>query len=213
MTNSSSARYELGASEYDAATSRFFSAGVEALMQATGGLYSLVSKSKEEFVTDHSTQLPDGSAVNMQPIEVLLEFSMDVPEIIDGGFDSFMGAMNKVAADQVEQITKAIFANMNEVAEAVGNVIRRPIGHDVLIDAIESMDVSFDEEGRHNLNLVVHPDTARKLNELGEPTPEQAARLDSVLARKKQEQEDALEQKRNEIDARRRNRQLPPRRK
>ena len=46
--------------------------------------------------------------------------------------------------------------------------------------------MTFDEEGNHNLTVVVHPDLAAKLRDR-ELTPEQEARMSAVLERRREE--------------------------
>lgn len=55
-----------------------------------------------------------------------------------------------------------------------------------MIETLETIDISFDENGEHNLMVVMHPDTAEKLRDK-QPTPEQEGRIQQVLERRREE--------------------------
>ncbi|RBY85959.1 hypothetical protein [Blastococcus sp. TF02A-26] len=57
---------------------------------------------------------------------------------------------------------------------------------DVVAETLETIEMTFDDEGRPNLTIVMHPDQAEKLRDK-QPTPEQEARLDAILERRKEE--------------------------
>lgn len=77
---------------------------------------------------------------------------------------------------------------MSDVSEEYGNVIEgggRDF-FDVFADALETIDLAFDEQGHPNLTIVMHPDQMDKLRDK-EPTPEQEARLNAILERRREE--------------------------
>lgn len=196
----SDASHELAFAEYDSACQRFFDTGVRALMDAQGGVYSLVSRESMEQLPDYSLPLPDNEALQGRPIEAISTIEINFDSVLNGDFDEILAAMDKVAVEMVQQISTGILTHISEVCESTGNVIKGELSYDLIADAIEGMDFSFDEEGNHNISVVVNPDGLRKLRALGEPTAEQQARLDAIIARK-----------RDEWNARRGNRSLPSR--
>ncbi|MCZ7423753.1 hypothetical protein O7605_30020 [Verrucosispora sp. WMMA2121] len=187
--------------EYDAAGSAFMAACIKELMEAQGGVYSLVSKESVEHLPTYSAELESGETLDSKPVEVGFNISIKNDDIIEGRYDDFIAELNRAAIEQEAEVSKKILADISNVTQATGNVIQGDISYDLLIDAVDAMEFSFDDDGNHNLSLVVNPVTAEKLRSLGEPTPQQTARLNAVLARKKAE-----------WDARRGSRSLPSKR-
>ena len=91
------------------------------------------------------------------------------------------------------------FDHISEICAASGKTVNAQ-GHDyfdAMLETLETIDMAFDEDGKPNLTLVVHPETAKRIQEK-QPTPEQQERLRLVLERRKEE-----------WDASRRRRDLP----
>lgn len=90
------------------------------------------------------------------------------------------------------------FAHLDKVTTAVGNTVSGPISYDVLIDALERVDLTFDNDGEHGAVAVMNRESYARLMQQGPPTAAQQARLDEVMRRK-----------REEFHARRRRRSVP----
>jgi hypothetical protein len=109
--------------------------------------------------------------------------------------------MDSIAVEMTGQITSGILAHISEICERTGNIVTGELSYDVIADTLEHLEFSFDENGNHNISVVVSPEGAERIRALGEPTAEQQARLDEIIARK-----------RDEWNARRSSRSLPTRR-
>jgi hypothetical protein len=86
------------------------------------------------------------------------------------------------------QATKALFETVSLTTEAVGNV-HSAAGKNIWeaqLEMLESLEMHFDEDGNHNYQYYLHPDTARKLAE-NPPTPEQEKRGEEIIRRKREE--------------------------
>jgi hypothetical protein len=201
MANIGNEAYEISTSEYDAAGQRFFSVGIKALMDAQGGVYSLVSKESMEQLPDYSVPLPDDDAVRGRPIDATAVVVIRDEDVITGDVDSVLAAMDSVATEMTGQITKGILDHISEICGSTGNVVAGELSYDVINDVMEKLDFSFDDEGNHNVSVVVDPQGAQRLQDLGKPTAEQQARYDEIIARKKAD-----------WNARRGSRSLPSRR-
>lgn len=201
MPNVDDETYEISTSEYDAAGQRFFNVGIRALMDAQGGVYSLVSKESMEQLPDYSVPLPDDDTVRGRPIEASSVVVIRDEDVITGDVESVVAAMDSVAIEMTDQITKGVLDHISEICASTGNVVTGELSYDVINDVIEKLDFSFDEEGNHNISVVVNPQSAQRLRTLGAPTAEQQARNDAIIARK-----------RAEWNARRGSRSLPSRR-
>jgi hypothetical protein len=86
------------------------------------------------------------------------------------------------------QMTQGMLAHISEVCDASGQTIDAA-GRDfieVIIETLETIEMSFDEDGKPNLTLVVPPGSAEKLrNKM--PTPEQEERIQEILERRRAE--------------------------
>ena len=201
MTDIDNDSYEFIPSEYDAAAERFMAIGVRALMEAQGGIYSLLSKESMSQVPDYSPSLPDDEISYGRPIEASSVATINYDDVISGDFDSILVVMDKIAAEMAGQITKEVFAYISEVCERFGNVVTGELSYDKIADAVEQINFTFNENGNHNVTLVMNPETLEKIRALGPPTPQQQGRIDAIISRR-----------RDEWNARRGSRSLPPRR-
>lgn len=77
--------------------------------------------------------------------------------------------MDAVAATQVQQILAGFFAHLSDVCDATGNTITGPMCQDRIIDALERVDISFDEDGNHGMQVVVPPGAAEALRRRDHP--------------------------------------------
>lgn len=86
------------------------------------------------------------------------------------------------------QTKKRLFEILDLTTEAVGNSVPlegRNIW-DAQIEMVKQVEMRFDEDGNHHTEFVVHPDTARKLEE-NPPTPEQVKRMEDTINAKRRE--------------------------
>jgi len=136
-----------------------------------------------------------------RPIEVSSAAIINYEDVITGNFDSVLAAMDSIAVEMTGQITEGIMAHISEICERTGYVVSGELSYDVIAEALENMDFSFDENGNHNISIVASREGVERIRALGEPTAEQQARLDAIIARK-----------RDEWNAKRGSRSLPSRR-
>jgi hypothetical protein len=170
-------------------------------MEAQGGVYSLVSKESMSQLPDYSSPLPGDETLLGRPIEAVSSLTIDYNDVVSGDLDVILVAMHKIATEMADQISNGIMAHISEICDRTGNVITGELSWNTIGDALEHMDFSFDEHGNHNISIVVNPEGARTLQNLGEPTSQQRTRIEKIISRRK-----------DEWNARRSSRSLPPRR-
>ena len=98
-----------------------------------------------------------------------------------------LSALDGAGAMEEETLSGALIDSIVRVTELTGNRVDaggQPLSWDHVIDAVETMDVSFDENGKTSLTLLMAPGLEGRL---GAPSPDQQARHDQVLARKREE--------------------------
>lgn len=116
--------------------------------------------------------------------------------------DAIASGLYEMAEQHLNHFAKHFFERMSMMVEKGGTTFDargRPFTFDLMLEVLEAMPVTFDEDGKANLTLVVAPETFQAAAK-SRPTPEQQARFDAILAKKKET-----------YDASRRTRRLPRR--
>jgi hypothetical protein len=200
MTDQPDNSYKFVPSEYNAAMQLFISVGVRALMEAQGGAYSLASRESVNQLPDYRDPPNDDQTPQGRLIEATFDGTISKSEIINGDFEGIVVDMARIAVELEAQISEAMIAHFVEESKRAGNLVSSEIAYDSIIEVLERIDFSFDENGSPNLSFIVAPEAIQSIRTLGKPTPEQQKRFDEIIARRKEE-----------WDARRRNRRLSSR--
>jgi hypothetical protein len=173
--------------EYDAAGYEFLFAGTDALMRAIDPVYAMLRRVPMDVVPPVSVDVGEGRTVRAEPIDASSWISFDVGEAIAGERQLLLAEMSSLAQTQLATILTGFFAHVDEVATAVGNTVSGPMSWDLLIDAVERVDLTFDDDGEDGGVAVMNPETYARLVEQGPPTAAQQARLNDILRRKREE--------------------------
>ncbi|MBO4208996.1 hypothetical protein [Micromonospora echinofusca] len=197
MTAESERIREVTLTEYDVAGYEFLLAGTDALMRATDPVYGRMRRVPMDVVSPVSVDVGEGRAVRVEPIDASSWISFDVGEAIAGERQLLLSEMAFLAQRQLAAIMSGFYSHVGEVAEAVGNTVSGPMSWDLIIDALERVDLVFRDDGEHGGMIVMNQQTYARLVRQGPPTAAQQARVDDILRRK-----------REEFDARRRRRSV-----
>jgi hypothetical protein len=102
--------------------------------------------------------------------------------------DEFVMFIYGMWGEFASQARKALFETISLTTEAVGNSMDAKGKNfwDARIEMLEGLEMRFDEDGNHNTQFVIHPDTAKKLEETP-PTPEQQKRWEEAIYAKREE--------------------------
>lgn len=187
-------------SEYARAGAEWFSDTVRALAEAQ---HPFIGSFQRQFV-DEFPDLDDEEHDAEESVDFRqfvhqheMHVSLDTPLAFDV---ATMLAHTDALADSLgSQQTRNMMAMISDAATASGNVIAIDLNDPVeqWIHALSTMDVEFDENGAHNLQIAGTPEFFQRMSD-HPPTPEQQERINAIFAAKKEAQ-----------DARRDNRQLP----
>lgn len=132
---------------------------------------------------------PDLASPYYRSIPVQVGATLSLDEILDFDVPAYLGQLSQMADDWGGQLVKGAFTHISEVSDATGNTIDatgRDFG-DVMLDALEGLELSFDESGDPVLpTIAMHPNTAAKLTGK-DLTPQQKQRMAEILERKKEE--------------------------
>ncbi|GAB3584718.1 hypothetical protein GCM10027406_31600 [Leifsonia lichenia] len=188
--------YDIAGREWLASASRKLSHRIHPLLASvpTVTVAELPHDASDE--SDADTNRTSG---NYRPIKVAYEWIVSVDTALNFDLDTFLSEVYGLADSFGSQLSSGFISFASDTAKAAGQEIDASDKDifDALAEMMEKLEFSFDENGNHNMSLVMHPDTAEKLQGR-QPTAEQSARIDDIIARK-----------RKEWDASRRRRELP----
>lgn len=111
----------------------------------------------------------DGSVAESAYKEVSAQLSLDLNEVLGITEDEFRAKLEQLANDMARQASLHAIETINEAVETVGNVISargKPLNPDMILEALEKMEVDFDRKGEPILpTIMVGPDLGVKLKE------------------------------------------------
>jgi len=183
--------------EYATAEARFIGAAVDALARTRDGLYGHIQREPVSRVQTSQITTDTGVVVEQPAVGVRYHITITPEDVISGSLDSFLVSLDKAADEWLDGVMPTFYEYLTRISEATGNVVDakdRPF-FDAFYEAIETVEMDFDEDGNHSHVLVLHPDQLQALEE--NLTPEQQQKLDDLFKRK-----------REEADARRRHRRI-----
>jgi hypothetical protein len=144
-----------------------------------------------------NTVVGEQQPLDSQPVTVRSVLELKTADIESCDDQALVEALDRQAEEYVASIMPQLFAAMGRASEAVGTSFDaggHPLSAEVVAEALERMDIDFDDDGTPRLpSIVVGEGT-----EMPEDTPEGRRIIDDVIARK-----------REQFFAQRRHRQLP----
>ncbi len=178
--------------EYEIGGVRWFSDTVGELQRALHPLLAQVTR-VELADTPPTTpveieSLPPEASSLYRPTVISHEWTVSVEDVVAFAVDQFLADVYAVADNTGEQMVRAFLELVSDVSEEHGNVIDgggRDF-FDVFAESLETIDMTFDDDGLPNLMIVMHPDLMDKIRDK-KPTPEQEARLNATLERRREE--------------------------
>lgn len=177
--------------EYDIGGVRWFSEASRELARALHPLLAQVTR--EELVEEAPPQaegddLPAEASSLYRPMAIRHEWRVSIEDVAAFNLEQFLADLYALGDSMGGQMVRGMLEHISAVADEYGNTIDaggRDV-FDVFAETLETIDMTFDDEGRPNLMIVMHPDQMGKLRDK-QPTPEQEARLDAILERRKEE--------------------------
>jgi hypothetical protein len=119
-----------------------------------------------------------------------MEFAIHMADAIHGKPESLAASFDDASEAGLRKTMPKLFEYVERVCEASGNTINangQPLSYDLIIQMLDTMDMSFDEDGNSNAMLIVHPTMAEKIGNLPPPTEEQSKAWAKMIERKRQE--------------------------
>lgn len=124
----------------------------------------------------------------LKAIESVIELKYD--DILNFNFDAFCEQIYSYAKQRLDQIEESIFNSVSEVSELTGNVVDnrgKPITAELLLQLLEKLELSFDEEGKFHIpSLVVSPETMKEIKKIEAGEDYQKKYLEIIEKKRKQ---------------------------
>jgi hypothetical protein len=174
---------------YSRAASAFLFDAIQAMMRAKDPVLDSLSYQQVDVLPHNRVTLESGEVLESPSIPMLATFTLSVPDMIAGRFDSLYEGIDSAADQGLSVLMPAFFQHISDITDATGQVVHagdRPL-FDVIIETLQGMDVGFDEHDQPTTSVVMHPQLAEKISAQGGPSPEQLARLQEVIDRKRVE--------------------------
>lgn len=177
--------------EYDIGGVRWLSEASRVLARALHPLLAQVTR--EELAEGPPPQaeddaLPAEASSLYRPMAIRQEWTVSIEDVAAFNLEQFLADLYALGDSMGKQMVRGVLDHISAVTDEYGNTIDAG-GRDffdVFAETLETIDMTFDDEGRPNLTIVMHPDQLEKLRDK-QPTPEQEARLDAILQRRKEE--------------------------
>jgi hypothetical protein len=177
--------------EYDIGGARWFSDASREMARALHPLLAQVTREELDEGPPLQTvgaALPAEASSLYRPMAVQHVWTVSIEDVVDFNVNQFLTDLHALADSMGGQMVRGMLEHISAVTEEYGNTIDAT-GRDfadAFADSLETMDISFDDEGQPKLTIVMHPDQVEKLRE-NPPTPEQEARIDAILSRRREE--------------------------
>lgn len=179
--------------EYATAARQHFHVAISELGRARSALLRQIRTEMVEAPPDSVVVNDEGASLVLQPASLSERFELLSDDIVLGDLADLYSLLDRLADRRVEALETAIVSSLTKVTEHTGQVISadgRGWSHDLITDALERTDLEFDEQGRPTSSLLMHPADVDALVALPPPTPEQHARHEAMLERKRREAEE-----------------------
>lgn len=139
----------------------------------------------------------DGSVDESDLKEASAEMSLKFAEIPQLSPNERVTKLNNMADELANQIVKHLFGTLDAVLEKAGQVTNqkgKPLSADAIFEALEKIQLDFDEAGQHHKLSIVVPPTlisrAKEVFEQIESDPTLQKRYEEIITRKKLEWRD-----------------------
>lgn len=162
------------------------------LQRATDSLWfnDGILRSIELQATEHSG--PIRNVAGQTPLDTPMEYgsytsSLPVSAVRSTNVDEHTQFVSELADAQKQCIAPRLFESIIQTADAVGNSVdaRGESYYDTFLDGLDKLEIVFDDEGNHHVQIWLNPITADFLRQQNPPTEEQLTHLDEIIARKK----------------------------
>lgn len=158
-------------------------------------LHPVLGLARQEIVSDvprpaDKDQDPDDDHASPLHRVIRAEHRLvvSIDEALAFDVESFLATLYEIADAYGSQLVSGMLQHISEVSEAAGQTVdaRGKSIWDAILEAAESVEWSFDENGNHKMSTVVGPEMYQKMLE-DPPSDEQKRKMSELIARKRRE--------------------------
>lgn len=133
-------------------------------------------------------QVTEPKVVETNMVNSKAIFEIEGKAILQTDVDQFTESIYKLFDSFHTEQKKYLLQVVSETTDAVGNTVDAAGKNfwDAYLEMIQKTEMTFDEHGNHNFELVMNPNTAKKLRE-NPPTEEQKQRIQEAIELKRKE--------------------------
>jgi hypothetical protein len=180
------AKFSFALPKYDGALNQLFRNVQEGFTEQDELLGQIQSHSVSHGGTTRQVSEPQIVDTEMHNSSAIFEISTDAFLQTDTKqlTDSLFTLIESLHKEQKKHMIEVL----SQTTEAVGNVVDAKGRNfwDAYVEMIETTQMTFDKEGNHNYQIVMHPETAKKLRATP-PTPEQSKRIQEAIEAKRRD--------------------------
>lgn len=171
---------------YDQAMADFMGEVAQGFLQQDGIIRQMPVRKTVHSGPSRNVRSPQILDQPLQEFRHTLTIPFDVIRNTD--IDAFIQVLYQFADAHRQDIVRSMIQGLMEVTDASGNTTDahgRTLCFDMINDALEMIEISFDERGEPILpTIMVGPEMGKKLMAI-EPTSEELLRYNNILERKK----------------------------
>lgn len=176
--------------EYDEATASLLMECFQGLAEAQDAVLGRFSQAQRADANP-SVGAPVGVAHGAyRTLDIEMRFILPTSAVLHTDVDEWAASVQNSVDEALPALMKKIFGRMNEILEEAGQVVDangQPLSVAWVLQALEKVQIDFDEDGNAKMPiLIVHPDARKRLAETP-PTPEEEKQLEALIERKRQE--------------------------
>ena len=133
-------------------------------------------------------QVTEPKVVETNMVNTKAIFEIEGNAILQTDVEKFTESIYKLFDSFHTEQKKYLLQVVSETTDAVGNTVDAAGKNfwDAYLEMIQKTEMTFDEHGNHNFELVMNPNTAKKLRE-NPPTEEQKQRIQEAIELKRKE--------------------------
>jgi len=174
--------------EYDRSWNVFVGSAVDALMKAKDPVLRQVRVSSTQRVGP--VQYADfDEPVTYQPIAIEAPITLETAAISNTDVEAIVVSVDELAEKCLEPLMKEFFRRVGELSEKAGTAINaggKPASWDLVLDALERIEIDFDENGIPKMpTLCANPAMKAAFDRLPF-TKEHRDRLEAIIAKKRE---------------------------
>jgi hypothetical protein len=176
--------------EYEDAFVDFVHTAILELKRRKDPLLSRIRVEYSEEIHTSQNTMPSGEVVETRPFQVRMPIAIELDDAIAGRSNGLTAAIDNAAEEGLKIGMPRIFEQLGRVCEAAGTATDargQPLSRALILQALEKMEIDFDEDGKANIGVMVGPETYKQFQNLPPPTPEEVQALNELLERKRAE--------------------------